>query len=132
MFPRVIALFLSLLGATPLLAQEADGFAPRFVSSIPLFEDESAQPPKVFEIREQHVRVPTVDLTVETDDLWERIRRGFAVGLRLELGYWLLVGCATLAFRYLPSIMCQNTRSITRLPTTTPWAQPLAAIWRTN
>ena len=68
MFPRVIALFLSLLGATPLLAQEADGFAPRFVSSIPLFEDDSAQPPKVFEIREQHVRVPTVDLTVETDD----------------------------------------------------------------
>ena len=29
----------------------------------------------------------------------ERIRRGFAVGLRLELGYWLLVGCVTLAFR---------------------------------
>lgn len=28
----------------------------------------------------------------------ERIRRGFAVGLRLELGYWLLVGCVTLAF----------------------------------
>ena len=79
MFPRVIALFLSLLGATPLLAQEADGFAPRFVSSIPLFEDDSAQPPKVFEIREQHVRVPTVDLTVETDDLWERIRRGFSM-----------------------------------------------------
>lgn len=26
----------------------------------------------------------------------ERIRRGFAVGLRLELGYWLLVGCVTL------------------------------------
>ena len=29
----------------------------------------------------------------------ERIRRGFAVGLRLELGYWLLVGCVTLTLR---------------------------------
>ena len=28
-----------------------------------------------------------------------QLRRGFAVGLRLELGYWLLVGCVTLAFR---------------------------------
>lgn len=79
MFPRVIALFLSLLGATSSLAQETDGFAPRFVSSIPLFEDDAAQAPKVLEIREQHVRVPTVDLTVETDDLWERIRRGFSM-----------------------------------------------------
>ena len=29
----------------------------------------------------------------------ERIRRGFAVGLRLELGYWLLMGSATLLLR---------------------------------
>lgn len=79
MSPRVIALCLSLLGAGPLLADGPDDFGPRLVTSTSLLDEPAAQPPQVFEIREQHVRVPTVDLTVETDDLWERIRRGFSM-----------------------------------------------------
>ncbi len=37
------------------------------------------QAPQAFEVREQHVKVPTIDLTVEPDDLWERMRRGFSM-----------------------------------------------------
>ena len=45
----------------------------------------------------------------------ERIRRGFAVGLRLELGYWLLVGCVTLTLRRpIPLAVCGGGRARTR------------------
>ena len=79
MFPRVIALLLSLLGASPLMAQSPDSRAdedtsPRLLQASSLFDDPAASPPQAVEIREQHVRVPTIDLTIEPDDLWERMR----------------------------------------------------------
>lgn len=79
MFPRVIALILSLLGAGQLVAAEVDGLTPRMVGSLSSVDDEAVQEPKVVEVRESFVRVPTIDLTIETDDLWERIRRGFSM-----------------------------------------------------
>ena len=83
MFLRVIALLLSLLGAGPLMAdgldaRGSDDFSLRLVQADSL-SDDTAQPPQAFEIRDQHVKVPTIDLTVEPDDLWERIRRGFSM-----------------------------------------------------
>ena len=73
---------LSLLGAGPLMADESgtrgqDDLPMRLLNAAPLLDD--AQPPKIFEIREQHAKVPTIDLTVEPNDLWERIRRGFSM-----------------------------------------------------
>ena len=80
MFPRVIALLLSLLGAGPLMADGPDEAFPGLVQASTLDVAPEAQAPQVvFEIREQHVRVPTIDLTTEPDDLWERIRRGFSM-----------------------------------------------------
>lgn len=84
MFPRVIALLLSLLGASPLMAQSLDSRAgedtsPRLLQATSLLDDPAVLPPQAVEIREQHVRVPTIDLTVEPDDLWERMRRGFSM-----------------------------------------------------
>ena len=80
MFPRVIALLLSLLGAGPLMADGPDDALPGLVQASILDALPAAQEPQVvFEIREQHVRVPTIDLTTEPDDLWERIRRGFSM-----------------------------------------------------
>lgn len=84
MFPRVIALLLSLLGASPLMAQSPDSRAgedtsPRLLQASSLFDDPAASPPQAVEIREQHVKVPTIDLTIEPDDLWERMRRGFSM-----------------------------------------------------
>ena len=77
MFPRVIALLLCLSVSAPLLAE---GDAPlRLDSAYSLSDPGGLHPPPTLEIREQHVRVPTVDLTVETNDLWERIRRGFSM-----------------------------------------------------
>ena len=80
MFPRVIALLLLLPVAGPLMAQGVDEAFPGLVQASSLEVAPSAQPShEVFEIREQHVRVPTIDLTTEPDDLWERIRRGFSM-----------------------------------------------------
>jgi len=84
MFPRFIALLLALLGTSPLMAQSPDSRAfedtsPRLLQASSLFDDPAVSPPQPVEIREQHVRVPTIDLTVEPDDLWERMRRGFSM-----------------------------------------------------
>ncbi|WP_374493274.1 transglycosylase SLT domain-containing protein [Zoogloea sp.] len=79
MYPRVIALFLFLLASATLQANEAVEAPLRFDGLSSLGEAGGLQAPQAFEIREQHVRVPTIDLTVEPDDLWERIRRGFAM-----------------------------------------------------
>ncbi len=81
MFPRLIALFLSLLGAGTAIAGSPEAGPPddlpaRLLSATSLLDEGQ---PRIFEIREQHARVPTIDLTVETDDLWERIRRGFSM-----------------------------------------------------
>lgn len=80
MFPRVIALFLSLSWVAPLIAAEG-GQAPLQLARAPSLLDASDAAPtmQTFEIRDQHVKVPTIDLTVEPDDLWERIRRGFSM-----------------------------------------------------
>ena len=84
MFPRVIPQLLSLLGASPLMAQSPDSpagedTAPRLLQASTLFDDPAVSPPQAFEIKEQHVKVPTIDLTIEPDDLWERMRRGFSM-----------------------------------------------------
>lgn len=79
MYPRVIALFLSLFAAGTLQANDAVEMPLRFDPLSSLNDAGGLQPPQTFEIREQHVRVPTVDLTVEADDLWERMRRGFSM-----------------------------------------------------
>jgi len=83
MYPRVIALFLSLLGAGPLMAfspdaRGEDDLPLRLLNATQLLDD-AVEPPKVFEIREPHARMPTVDLTLEPNDLWERVRRGFSM-----------------------------------------------------
>ena len=51
MFPRVIALILSLLGAGQLVAAEVDGLTPRMVGSLSSVDDETVQEPKVVEVR---------------------------------------------------------------------------------
>jgi membrane-bound lytic murein transglycosylase D len=80
MYPRVIALFLFIFASGALQANDAAVEMPlRFDPASTFGEAVGLQAPQAFEIREQHVRVPTVDLTVEPDDLWERIRRGFAM-----------------------------------------------------
>jgi membrane-bound lytic murein transglycosylase D len=80
MYPRVIALFLFIFASGALQANDAAVEMPlRFDPASTFGEAVGLQAPQTFEIREQHVRVPTVDLTVEPDDLWERIRRGFAM-----------------------------------------------------
>ncbi len=58
-----------------------NGQAPLQVAQAPsLFNANGASPTtQTFEIRDQHVKVPTIDLTVAPDDLWERIRRGFSM-----------------------------------------------------
>lgn len=77
MFPRVIALLLCLSVSAPLFAE---GEAPfRLDPAYSLSDPGGLHVPPTLEIREQHVRVPTVDLTVEAHDLWERIRRGFSM-----------------------------------------------------
>lgn len=77
MFPRVIALLLCLPVSAPLFA-EGDASL-QLDPAYSLSEPGGLHRPQTLEIREQHVRVPTVDLTVETSDLWERIRRGFSM-----------------------------------------------------
>ncbi len=57
------------VGEAPLLLSQASS----------LHDTPGLQAPQAVEIREQHVRVPTIDLTVEPDDLWERMRRGFSM-----------------------------------------------------
>ena len=79
MFPRVIALFLSLSWVAPLLAAENGEPPLQLAQSMTLRDANGLQTPQAFEIRDQHVKVPTIDLTVEPDDLWERIRRGFSM-----------------------------------------------------
>ena len=65
MFPRVIALLLSLLGAGPLMADGPDEAFPGLVQASTLDVAPEAQAPQVvFEIRVQHVRVPTIGLTI--------------------------------------------------------------------
>ncbi|MBS0367744.1 MAG: transglycosylase SLT domain-containing protein [Proteobacteria bacterium] len=80
MSPRVIALLLSLAWVAPSLAVE-NGQTPQQLAQAPSLLDVNGASPtmQTFEIRDQHVRVPTIDLTVEPDDLWERIRRGFSM-----------------------------------------------------
>jgi membrane-bound lytic murein transglycosylase D len=79
MYPRVIALFLSIFASGALQADDSAESPLRLDPSPMLSEAGGLQAPQAFEIREQHVRVPTIDLTVEPDDLWERIRRGFSM-----------------------------------------------------
>lgn len=79
MFPRVIALLLSFLCVSPAMAGDADEAPLKLSQASSLPGEASLQEPQAFEIREQHVKVPTVDLTVEPDDLWERMRRGFSM-----------------------------------------------------
>lgn len=79
MYPRVIALFLFIFASGALQANDDVDMPLRFDPASTFGEAVGLQAPQAFEIREQHVRVPTVDLTVEPDDLWERIRRGFAM-----------------------------------------------------
>ena len=65
MYPRVIALFLFIFASGALQANDAAVEMPlRFDPASTFGEAVGLQAPQTFEIREQHVRVPTVDLTV--------------------------------------------------------------------
>ncbi|MBS0345960.1 MAG: transglycosylase SLT domain-containing protein [Proteobacteria bacterium] len=80
MFPRVIALLLSLSWVAPALAAEGSQVPQQMAQAPSLLDANGASPTtQTFEIRDQHVKVPTIDLTVEPDDLWERMRRGFSM-----------------------------------------------------
>ncbi|MDD3355012.1 transglycosylase SLT domain-containing protein [Zoogloea sp.] len=79
MFPRVIALFLSLLATGPAFSQFEPEPLRRQDEIMPGAESAGLHSHPIFEIRDHSVRVPTIDLTVAPDDLWERIRRGFSM-----------------------------------------------------
>lgn len=79
MFQRVIALWVLLVGVGPALADGVPDVPLQLAQATSLSDAVGLQAPKAFEVREQHVKVPTVDLTIEPNDLWDRIRRGFSM-----------------------------------------------------
>ncbi|MCE1186709.1 MAG: lytic transglycosylase, partial [Rhodocyclales bacterium] len=86
MYPRLIALILLAQGSGSAFAGWLDDPLPQAEPAAQPAPQAEAQtqpgltaPSPLIEIREQTPRMPTVDLTVPPDDLWERIRRGFSM-----------------------------------------------------